>query len=101
MWVAESSEQTREQALGPPYSAVLGLRAWSTSRDRLKALLGVGGSPEPGLAGLSAQPLAPAALVLIAPSLDGGLCHSLGVSVWMGLEAFTKSSLPRFLFTFC
>lgn len=69
-WLRAASRH-REQALGPPWSALLGLRAWSTSRDRLKASLGVGGSPEPGLAGLSAQPLAPAALVLIAPSLDG------------------------------
>ena len=100
--MAESSEQTRGQALGPPWSALLGLRAWSTSRDRLKALLGVGAdpSPDPGLAGLSAQPLAPAALVLIAPSLDGGLCHSLGVSVWMGLEAFTNRPCPDFPLNF-
>lgn len=40
--MAESSEQTQGAGSGPPWSALLGLRAWSSSRDGLKALLGVG-----------------------------------------------------------
>ena len=98
--MAESSEQTQGAGTGAPVVSPAGTQGLVHQQGQAEGLVGGGGSPDPGLAGLSAQPLAPAAVVLIAPSLDGGLCHSLGVSLWMGLEAFTNRPCPDFPLNF-
>ena len=96
-----------EQALGPlvvSSARTQGLVSLAHLQGGTQVLPGGRrGSPECGLAGLvSAQPLAPTALVLIAPNLEGGdfVTALLCLFCWAwGLSP--ASPLPRFLFTFC
>lgn len=56
---------------------------------------GKGGSPLPLPSGPLGWALTQAALILAAPDLDEGLCHSLCVSVLMGLGTLTTTTVPQ------
>lgn len=60
------------------------------------------GSPDCGLADLSAQPLAPTALGLIAPHLEGEDFVTALVCLFCWAWGLSPAPpLPRFLFMFC
>ena len=77
--------------MGPEWSALPGAQGWGIIPSRGAAP----GLPGPGLAAFPARALGLAALVLTAPHLAEVLCHSLCVSVLLGLGTQFETTVAQ------